>query len=263
MSSFFTDVLTDSNDLERSMIGPDYQYWKRIKSPTSLGMSSEGSLSALENDVAGLISYVEVLVSGTGPGTTTGQPLGSQYFLKTGGQCTDVASNEVVDRYLYINNVPMGNIPFISSTMGGGDFSDFRGLVPGTISDLSRLNPMGLFKSFMMGTNPPCQTITMQTINPVLDSTYSDTGVDTTGTDTHYVALADINDMDPCLFSSGVNPVTNSSCVENFDSEHKKPKKHKKMKDASKLPNDIFVRMFFASIGVFGIYILYKLMKKK
>lgn len=216
MSNFFSDVMTDMKGMEQNLLGPDYLYWKRILKPSDMGMSADGNFGALTNDVNGLINYVEVLVSGNA-GSTTGGPLGDKFFLKTGGQCTDVASGKKVDRYIYIDNVPNGNIPFISSGLGGTDFTEFEGLIPGLLGDLGKLNPLNLFKSFMMGDNPDCMSVTLQTIVPVSDADLNDTGKDNVGNETQYVAVADVKNMDPCIFNDKKNPADPSlTCTETF-----------------------------------------------
>ena len=218
MSNFFSDVMTDMKGMEQNLLGPDYLYWKRILKPSDMGMSADGNFGALTNDVGGLINYVEVLVTGNG-GSTTGGPLGDKFFLKTGGQCTDIASGNKVDRYIYIDNVPNGNIPFISSGLGGTDFTEFEGLIPGLLGDLGKLNPLNLFKSFMMGDNPDCMSVTLQTIVPVADANFNDTGKDNVGTETQYVAVADVKNMDPCIFPDKKNPADPSlTCTETFTS---------------------------------------------
>jgi len=218
MSNFFSDVMTDMKGMEQNLLGPDYLYWKRILKPSDMGMSADGNFGALTNDVNGLINYVEVLVSGNA-GSTTGGPLGDKFFLKTGGQCTDVASGKKVDRYIYIDNVPNGNIPFISSGLGGTDFTEFEGLIPGLLGDLGKLNPLNLFKSFMMGDNPDCMSVTLQTIVPVADADLNDTGKDNVGNETQYVAVADVKNMDPCIFPDKKNPADPSlTCTETFTS---------------------------------------------
>lgn len=218
MSNFFSDVVTDMKGMEQNLLGPDYLYWKRILKPSDMGMSADGNFGALTNDVNGLINYVEVLVSGNA-GSTTGGPLGDKFFLKTGGQCTDVASGKKVDRYIYIDNVPNGNIPFISSGLGGTDFTEFEGLIPGLLGDLGKLNPLNLFKSFMMGDNPDCMSVTLQTIVPVADANLNDTGKDNVGSETQYVAVADVRNMDPCIFPDKKNPADPSlTCTETFTS---------------------------------------------
>ena len=58
--NFFKEVLDDVKGVEERILGPDYQYWKQIKSPGQMGMSSHGSISTIAKDVGGLINYVEV-----------------------------------------------------------------------------------------------------------------------------------------------------------------------------------------------------------
>jgi hypothetical protein len=124
-----------------------------------------------------------------------------------------------VDRYIYIDNVPNGNIPFISSGLGGTDFTEFEGLIPGLLGDLGKLNPLNLFKSFMMGDNPDCMSVTLQTIVPVSDADLNDTGKDNVGNETQYVAVADVKNMDPCIFNDKKNPADPSlTCTETFTS---------------------------------------------
>jgi len=300
MSGFFSDIMSDMKGMEQNLLGPDYLYWKRILKPSDMGMSDDGNFGALANDIGGLINYVEVLVSGKG-GSTTGGPLGDQFFLKTGGQCTDVASNKLVDRYIYINNIPSGNIPFISSGLGGTDFTEFEGLIPGTLGDLAKLNPLGLFKSFMMGENPPCMAVTLTTVTPVTDGNGNDTGQNNNGTETKFLAVADVTNMDPCTFTSKTNPADPTQvCSETFvnskyddcDSDSSsssskqkskckykystipKIKKYRKNKnksgkiassgeiDFSKLPDDLYVKAFYACISVFSLYVLYRFIQK-
>ena len=77
-----------------SLLGPSYDYWKSIKQPSEMGMSPGFSLSALANNVDGLLSYVEVLISGTGNASVTGRPLGNKFFLKTTGQCSETTAEK-------------------------------------------------------------------------------------------------------------------------------------------------------------------------
>ena len=70
--NFFKEVLDDVKGVEERILGPDYQYWKQIKSPSQMGMSTNGSISTIAKDVGGLINYVEVLVTGKGKASATG-----------------------------------------------------------------------------------------------------------------------------------------------------------------------------------------------
>ena len=162
--SFFSNIVDDMGKLEKEYLGPDYPYYKKIRNPKEMGMSSSGSVSALASDIDGIIRYVEVLVSGTGKGSTTGKPLGDKFFLKTGGQCKDYLTNKLVTRSMYINNVPTKKLPIISDVTGM-NFSDIRGLVPGVVEDLYSINPVKMFRAFMEGNEPLCAEVNLDVVN--------------------------------------------------------------------------------------------------
>lgn len=246
--NIFQEVLTDAKATEAKYLGDPYPYYKYIQSPSQIGMSSKGTLTQMGKNVNGLVSYVDLLVSGKGKASATGKPLGNKFFLKTGGKCSDKDSGQDQDRYIYINNVPTGNIPFISSG-AGMDFSDFKGLIPGTISNLNAFNPMEMFQSFLSGSKPDCQELEMETID-----IYNNVS-----TESNYVTLIDIQNMDPCIFKNKKNPVTNQKCKEGFEKIHRY---NEPSYSYYKAPNDPISQLYFASLGGLGIYILYGLMKK-
>ena len=250
MANVFKESLGNG---KASLLGPDYPYYKYIKAPSDIGMSDKGSLKQMGKNIDGLIDYVEVLVSGKSKASTTGQPLGNKFFLKTGGKCMDTSTEQEVDRYIYINNVPMGNIPFLSSGVGV-NFSEFRGLIPGTISNLNAFNPMALMRGFLEGSKPDCQEITMQTIDIYNNKS----------TESHFVTTIDVNNMDPCAFSNKINPNTGAKCKETFSNIKNKLNidNYECVDHHFKIPNDPIIQAYFASLGLFGIYILYRLMIK-
>jgi hypothetical protein len=213
-----------------------------------------------------LTSYVEVLISGKSKASATGQPLGNKFFQNTKGQCVDTKSGQKKERYIYVNNVPAGNIPFISSGMGV-NFSEFRGLIPGVISNANAFNPATLVNAFLTGTTPPCQEITMQTID----------NNNKKSNETHFVSLIDIKGMDPCSFSNKTNPQTNQKCVNTFttmkmnnrlntdysyDSDDTSDDSDDDDQLYPKIPDSLFAKVYVASLGCLGIYITYRAMIK-
>ena len=247
MSSLFDKVGGDMNKLQESVLGPDYSYVNQIKNPGELKMSSTGSLTTLGNNISGLVEYTKLLVSGDSNASRTGGPLGNKFFLETGASCNDVTSKGMeAKRHIYINNVPDGNIPFISAGMGT-NFKDLKGLVPGTMSNVSKINPLQMLQSFMIGTNPDCKPITMQTINDKNDKKM----------ETKHVALLDIKNLSPCWFPNKINPDTQKRCTESFStinySEYNTPDKS----------DEIISKMYISVMTVFGFYILIKLLEKK
>jgi hypothetical protein len=207
MSNLFQDVLQDAQGVQNKLLGPTYPYYTNIKTPQALGMSNAGNITTMARDINGLINYAQVLVSGNSSASSTGGPLGNKFFLQTGAKCQAIdASNALVDRYIYIDNVPSGDIPFISQ----------------------------------------CQPLTMQTID--ISNNVS--------SETQYVTLIDIQNMDPCTFPNGVNPITNVSCKEVFQSsisENASP---------VEMPVDPLAQLYFACLTGVGLYILYRFMDK-
>jgi hypothetical protein len=165
MSNFFQNVADDAEKVEEELLGPDYKYYEHIKTPEELGMSDSGTISALGKDINGIVNYVELLVTGRGDAnkSKSGRPLGDRFFLKTGGQCKDQSTGKLVDRHMYIDNVPDGAIPFVSSGIGY-KFTTFEGLIPGILSDIDKINPMDMFKAFSQDSEPACREITLETI---------------------------------------------------------------------------------------------------
>lgn len=253
MSNIFQDVLTDAKGVEEKLLGPTYPYYKNIRTPSDIGMSDRGSLPQMSRNINGLIQYVELLVSGNSQASATGGPLGNKFFLQTGAKCAAVdkcsdpnepSTCDQTNRYIYVNNVPEGNIPFISGGLGV-NFSEFKGLIPGAMGNLNVLNPFAILRAFASGSTPPCQEITMQTIDVNNNSS----------SETHYVTLADIQNTDPCSFPGGLNPVTQARCKETFQT--------RVAQDAAPvMSNDIMDQVYFASLAGVGLYILYRFMEK-
>ena len=249
MSNIFQDVLQDAKGVEENLLGPTYGYYNNIKTPAQIGMSDQGSLTALGNDINGLIQYVDLLVSGNSKASATGGPLGNKFFLQTGAKCKAPDGTDQ-DRFIYINNVPEGNIPFISQGMGV-NFSEFKGLIPGAMGNLNVLNPYAIMSSFLSGSTPDCQELTMETID--VNNNKS--------SETHFVTLVDIQNMDACSFSNNTNPVTNETCKESFHNIYKE-NSFNNNDNSFLLPKDPIVQLYFFGLSMIGVYVLYKLMIK-
>lgn len=252
MSNFFKDVMDDLSGLEEQILGPNYKYYKFIKTPKEIGMSSDGNLGAIANNIKGLIAYTELLVSGGGAASMTGKPLGNKFFLRTGAQCTDKETGNLTNRYIYINNVPDGEIPFISSGMGV-NFTEFEGLLPGTMSNIAQINPLGVFQAFMLGSEPECQALNMETID--VNNNIS--------RETHHVLTSDIKNMNSCWFTNKVNPVTGVPCREAFQNRYD----NKKEKKTNYVENSEFTKNLINTIYISLLIIIFlsltsKLLKK-
>jgi hypothetical protein len=246
MANLFESVLGNLNDVQQDLLGPDYAYWKQVKSPSEIGMSGDGNLGALSRDVAGLIDYVQILVAGGGGASKVNGPMGNKFFLKTGAKCKDTQSGKKVDRFIYVNNVPDGQIPFISQGMGGMTFSNFEGLVPGALGDMNALNPFAMLQAFMMGNVPDCEPLTMETIDANNSKSQQ----------TQYVATTDIRNMNPCWFQNETNPVTGSTCRRAFQSMMKE------VSPNEQIPSGVVPILFLTGVSGLSLYLLYKMCKK-
>jgi hypothetical protein len=251
--NIFQRAAKDPQALQEELLGPTYKYTDFIKNPAELGMSSKGNIKTLGKDIDGLVSYIELLVVGNSDASKTGGPLGNKFFLKTGGKCMDTDSNQEADRYIYVNNVPQGDIPFLSSS-AGMNFNEVRGLIPGAMGNLNAFNPFSILGAFAAGSTPDCQQVTLETVDSQNNSSH----------ETHFVTKADIKAMNPCNFKDTAdkkNPVTGVKCKDGFTS----------MTDYSSLINsrcpnvqkDALSQAYIASLGIFGIFIIYKMMYNK
>jgi hypothetical protein len=76
-------------------------------------------------------------------------------------------------------------------------------------------------------------------------------------TESHFVTLIDIQNIDPCSFTDKKNPVTNVQCRETFTNLNQNLNYQ-----YFNIPKDPISQLYFASVGVLGIYILYGIMIK-
>jgi hypothetical protein len=217
----YQSAASDPKATQGSLLGPSYSYSKNIKPTDQMGISDRGDLDTLGRDINGLFAYVDLLTGASNNASTTGQPLGDKYFMKTGGECKATDTNKKVDRYIYINNVPGGSTP---------------GLIGGIIQNVEQLNPFALMGAFMQGETPKCMPITMQTIDANT----------TIGQATQYVALAEVRDMDASTFPGGRKPAV--------------PEGFANYNDPSvKMPDDIIIQFYFVCLAAVGLYILYRI----
>ena len=256
--SFFDTIKGDVVSAKDSILGPSYDYVANIKLPSEIGMSSDGTLRALGKDIEGLAAYLQLLVTGGGSASRPKGPMGNKFFLETGAKC--MATQDIngkpldtpteVNRFIYINNVPQGHIPLISSGINA-NFSDFRGLVPGVIENLNAFNPISMFTALTGGMTPDCRPLQMEVIGDNNKVTY----------DKKYITDTDIETMDPCWFLPGknkkkTNPITDQVCRMTFTN----------MDGTSGMepiiPDDIVSQGIFASLGALAVYIAFKGMQR-
>lgn len=247
-----------------------YNYSKYINTPKQMGITVGDSLDNVSDGVGAIFSYVKLLVEGKSNASKTGKPLGNKYFLETSESCINQYTNEKVKRSLYFDNVPTGNLGILQDT--GDEFSEFKGLVPGAIEDVMAIGKIDFFAAFTDVGVPKCLPVKLKTID--INNKQ--------GSDTQYVTVSDIEAISPCNFISKTNPVTNAVCTRdgftmpydntnedinnaelyknyyNLDDDGEGGIDSKNMK--LMMPDDVFLKVLFYSLGALSVYIALKLM---
>lgn len=223
----------------------NYNYSRFIESP--LELSTVNTLTGEEiSDNMKIREYVGALISGDS-NALTASPLGNAYFMDTNSQCINTDTGDLENRFVFMSNITYTEVPFPIGFMGF-NFNETKGLLPGIIDNINQINDIDLQSSLVGGEIPECRNITMQTVN-------SNNNVNN---ESQFVALTDIEEIDPCSFPTGVNPLTNETCVEAFTSLENLENSRKK----GKMPADFYSQLYLGSLGFLGIYIVYHLFQK-
>lgn len=254
-----------------------FSYHNEIKSPDELGVSDAGNNAALKRDGDAIFGYVGGIFSGNKNNVfkTDSPMLGDKQFFNTGAQCIKSTAKEVnnnintinpinisssnqdqsklTDRYSYIDN--------ISKTSNNQPV----GLLYQVIDDIMDLNPTEIFNSILEPPNSQCIPVTLKTIKQNMNYDIE------TGFETQYVIVSEIEKINPCNFSDGVNPFitekTNAICdlknskqisiFNEYDTERKNITKETFSNITYPKNNLIQLYLFFVLILFF--YLFYKL----
>ena len=218
-----------------------YKYWDDIKNTEDLGMSAKGSISTLENDIDGIIGYITLLTTGGGIASKVDGPLGERYFQKSMATCVDEAGGETVPRYLYVDYIPDGSIPFISSAKSGPKMTSFEGLIPGALTNIAHISPENMIKDLTGGPNPKCKKVCLQ----VGHSTSKDY-------ECNYVTSNDIDSINKERFQPS---------KEGFSNIEPNVNDLFKLFNLKNIDGFLF-KTYFSLLGVFGMYLLFRIIQK-
>ena len=139
----------------KDVIGPSYNYADHIIYPEKLQISGKGDVKYLWKDLGGMAAYVDTLtfgnkaVSQLWDNAPNQKPLGNKYFIKF-RTCGDKSTEECKgkDRYIFIDNIPTGKIPCLDQIgIHLPAIFPFKGLVPGLLEDVAKVNPIAIFNS--------------------------------------------------------------------------------------------------------------------
>ena len=255
----------------------NFSYYKEIKSPDELGASDAGNNAALKRDGDAIFGYVGGLFSGNKNNVfkTDSPMIGDKQFFNTGAQCIKSTAKEVnsnsnkvnsisinssnqdksklTDRYSYIDN--------ISKTPNNQPV----GLLYQVIDDIMDLNPTEIFNSILEPPNSQCIPVTLKTIKQNVRYDIE------TGFETQYVIVSEIEKINPCNFSDGVNPFvkekTNAICdlkdskQNSIFNTYDNDRKNIKREPFSNItyPRNNLMQLYLFFVFILFLYIFYKL----
>jgi len=230
-----------------------YDYSSNIKKPNEIGAGRK--VKQFEKNIQVVLDYIDIIIRGKSRASRAKRDvMGNRFFYKTAGKCK--SGENQVDRSIYINNITMGDyIPGFSKN--GNMSSDTRGLVFGMIENTqSGLDPMGFLNAVITGDDSPCTLVKL----PVVDNENNYTEGE------GYVLDREIKELNPCLFSCKnikncniskcINPLTKIRC------KSKECKTKENFINESYEDEDLFIKTFYATVGILGIYLFVKMYKK-
>ncbi len=246
---------------------PPYHYRNYIKTPDEMGMGQGASTSDISDDIGGLLAYLELLIVGGGeaqkdsPNCAAGatgeqaeincKGLGEQTCGSTVAHVTDIDTGKTVPRSLYYNFRPNPDGMFGSGMMG---------LIPGIVDVFLQLNMGQVFGAISGPTDPPGMMLTLP------DN--SDDNKD--GKCSGYFACSDILSMrdstleNASIFSDiSINEIKSkcqaamkSGGSSGFELFTNKSDIQAKQHVTAKMPEDPYIRLYYAALSFLGLYII-------
>lgn len=152
------------------VLGPSYDFSESVPLPGNINVHRGDSLESVIDAVKGAAYYSDVIGFGeaSNPLTksmgTQPRPLGLNYFVRTGLQCSNGA-----DMWYYVNGIPTGNSlgKAVKDGLASTGLPGMRGLAPGILEDAQdALNPAPIMNAILGSGYPKCKKVTM----PVGDS---------------------------------------------------------------------------------------------
>ena len=235
----------------------NYDYSANIKQPAQIGMSSNSSMNAIGDNIAGILSYIKMLVNGGGEASVVNGPMGPKFFVETPTMCKDVEDGKSKTRSIYLNYVPTGTLPasFVMPSLPGVA-TDYRGLLPGILTNVGQLNPVQIMNTIMTDTGNSCRLLKMETID-AKNRRKEGNG---------YVSDNDIRRMDDKWFSGQyprpyIPPVKDDDeGFENYGYNNKDDVFSSVSEVNFNMVNNKLPSIYFNLLSLVGIYIVLKIM---
>jgi hypothetical protein len=224
--------------------GSPYKPADAMMTPPQIGVNVGDSMSDVINAVKGVGFYADQIGFGApSTGLTQGmplQPLGVNYYIKTGMKCSNGA-----DMWQYMNGIPQGNAlgDKIQTVMAEMGLPPLKGLAPGMIEDAEHaLNPFPLMNSLFGSGYPQCKQVTLpvgdgygRIMDPDTNEVWIDDPNSAVPSGNGYVQTKWVQDTDangdpinlprdkwvaaPKTYNPDGTPITNSESFQNFMSK--------------------------------------------
>lgn len=142
-------------------LGPSYNPADELRTPGQIGIRRDNTLSSVFTAIKGVAYYTDMIGFGAASNeysrglTSQPEPLGINYFMRTGQQCSNGA-----DMYHYVEGIPKGdalgkNVKKALAEMG---IPQIRGLGPGIIEDTKEAtDPIPLLGALLGGAYASCK----------------------------------------------------------------------------------------------------------
>jgi len=144
--------------------GSSYSPASAMLTPPQIGVRVGDSMGDVVNAVKGVGFYVDQIGFGApSTGLTSGmdlKPLGVNYFIKTGAQCSNGA-----EMWNYMEGIPNGDAlgSKMKTVMTDMGLPELKGLGPGMIEDAKHaLDPAPLMNSLFGSGYPECKQVTLE-----------------------------------------------------------------------------------------------------
>lgn len=158
-----TSILPSMVPSGLGFFGSPYKPADAMMTPAQIGVSVGNDMSDVVNAVKGVGFYADQIGFGApSTGLTQGmplQPLGVNYFIKTGVRCSNGA-----DMWQYMQGITQGDAlgEKLKNVMAEMGLPPLKGLAPGMIEDAENaLNPSPLINSLFGSGYPQCRQVTL------------------------------------------------------------------------------------------------------
>jgi hypothetical protein len=151
-------------------LGPNYSPADEMLPPAAVGVRRGGDLGDVIGAVKGVIYYGDMMGFGEASSSFTRgmpglKPLGVNYFMNTGLQCSNGAT-----MWEYVNTIPTGGAlgQKVKNAIKGVGLPQLRGMAPGIMEDAqAALNPFPVINAVVGSGFPQCRLMRL----PVGDAT--------------------------------------------------------------------------------------------